>query len=76
MTATEGEWAIPCKLNNLRYRFPESGRRRQDASAWAVKMYRVPPAVRWWPAVLAPLERWFRPQYRSVKHKLRVNACH
>jgi len=31
------------KINNLRYRFLESVRRRQDARPRLVKMYRVPP---------------------------------
>jgi hypothetical protein len=44
-----------------RLTFELSGRRRQDASARTVKMYRVPPAGRWWPAVGAPLERGVRP---------------
>ena len=42
--------------------FELSGRQRQDASARTVKMYRVPPAGRWWPAVGAPLERRVRPR--------------
>ena len=41
--------------------FELSGRQRQDASARAVKMYRVPPTGRWRPAVGAPLERRVRP---------------
>ena len=40
--------------------FELSGRRRQDARPGAVKMYRVPPARAWWPAVGAPLERMVR----------------
>ena len=35
--------------------------RRQDARPGPVKMYRVPPARAWWPAVGAPLERGVRP---------------
>jgi hypothetical protein len=40
--------------------FELSGRRRQDARPGLVKMYRVPPARAWWPAVGAPLERGVR----------------
>ena len=40
--------------------FELSGRRRQDARARAEKMYRVPQAGPWWPAVGAPLERGVR----------------
>jgi len=40
--------------------FELTGRRRQGASARAVKMYRVPPTGRWWPAVGAPVERGVR----------------
>jgi len=42
--------------------FELSGRQRQDARPGPVKMYRVPPARAWWPAVGAPLERGVRPQ--------------
>ena len=51
-----GRWGL-CSLT-----FELSGRERQDASARAVRMYRVPPAGRWWPAVGAPLERGVRHQ--------------
>ena len=40
--------------------FELSGRRRQDARARIGKMYRVPQAGPWWPAVGAPLERGVR----------------
>ena len=40
--------------------FELSGRRRQDARPGPVKMYGVPPARAWWPAVGAPLERGVR----------------
>ncbi len=40
--------------------FELSGRRRQDARPGPVKMYSVPPARAWWPAVGAPLERGVR----------------
>jgi hypothetical protein len=43
--------------------FELSGRRRQDAKPGPVKMYRVPPARAWWPAVGAPLERGVRRQW-------------
>ena len=41
--------------------FEISGRQRHDASARMAKMYRVPPAGRWWHAVGAPLEQVVRP---------------
>jgi hypothetical protein len=41
--------------------FELSGRQRQDARARTGKMYRVPQAGPWWPAVGAPLERGVRP---------------
>ena len=40
--------------------FELSGRQRQDARARAEKMYTVPQAGPWWPAVGAPLERGVR----------------
>jgi hypothetical protein len=40
--------------------FELSGRQRQDARPGLAKMYRVPPARAWWPAVGAPLERGVR----------------
>ncbi|CAD5373033.1 hypothetical protein RA210_U280008 [Rubrivivax sp. A210] len=43
--------------------FELSGRQRQDARPGPVKMYRVPPARAWWPAVGAPLERGVRPRF-------------
>ena len=43
--------------------FELSGRQRQDARPGPVKMYRVPPARAWWPAVGAPLERGVRHQH-------------
>ena len=46
--------------------FELSGRRRQDARPGPVKMYRVPPARAWWPAVGAPLERGVRPRLARV----------
>jgi hypothetical protein len=46
--------------------FELSGRQWQDARPGPVKMYNVPPARAWWPAVGAPLERGVRPLSRSV----------
>jgi hypothetical protein len=40
--------------------FELSGRRRQATRPGPVKMYSVPPARAWWPAVGAPLERRVR----------------
>ena len=40
--------------------FELTGRQRDDASARLAKMYRVPPAGRWWHAVGAPVERGVR----------------
>ena len=51
---------LPTGLHSCCLTFELSGRRRQDASARTVKIYRVPPAGRWWPAVGAPLERGVR----------------
>ena len=48
--------------------FELSGRQRQDARPGPVKMYRVPPARAWWPAVGAPLERGVRRQARQQMH--------
>ena len=47
-----------------------TGRRRQDASARTVKMYRVPPAGRWWPAVGAPVDRGVRQRRDHVPSAL------
>ena len=47
--------------------FELSGRRRQDARPGLAKMYRVPPARAWWPAVGAPLER-------GVRHRVPADA--
>ena len=44
--------------------FELSGRRRQDARPALQKMYTVPAARAWWPAVGAPLERGVRPHWR------------
>ena len=41
--------------------FELSGRQWQDAKPGLAKMYRVPPARDWWPAIGAPLERGVRP---------------
>ena len=45
--------------------FELSGRQRQDAKPGPVKMYSVPPARAWWPAVGAPLERGVRAHRRG-----------
>ena len=50
---------------SVRPTFELSGRRRQDARPGLVKMYGVPPARAWWPAVGAPLERGVRPHFAS-----------
>jgi hypothetical protein len=47
------------KLRGLTFEL--SGRRRQATKPGPVKMYRVPPARAWRPAVGAPLERGVRP---------------
>lgn len=47
--------------------FELSERQRQDARARTGKMYRVPQAGPWWPAVGAPLERGVRPRL-AVAH--------
>lgn len=41
--------------------FELTGRQRRDARPGLAKMYRVPPARAWWPAVGAPVERGVRP---------------
>ena len=51
-----------CLAGSCGLTFELSGRRRQDARARAEKMYTVPQAGPWWPAVGAPLERKVRPQ--------------
>lgn len=45
--------------------FELTGRQRQDAKPGPVRMYRVPPARAWWPAVGAPVERGVRPQRQA-----------
>ncbi len=65
--------------------FELTGRRRRDASARLAKMYRVPPAGRWWHAVGAPVERGVRPQFLALQlgglvghlfdHRLRALAA-
>ena len=55
-----------CDASRLGPTFELSGRRRQDARPGLVKMYRVPPARAWWPAVGAPLERGVRPRYADA----------
>lgn len=43
-----------------------SGHRRQAIRPGPVKMHRVPPALAWWPAVGAPLERGVRPHLVDI----------
>jgi hypothetical protein len=50
------------KCNLWRLTFELSGHQRRDARPGPVKMYGVPPARAWWPAVGAPLERGVRHQ--------------
>ena len=57
--------------------FELSGRQRQGARPGLAKMYRVPPARAWWPAVGAPLERGVRPQSEShMRVKVFVRGRH
>ena len=46
--------------------FELRGLQRQDALARTEKMYRVPQAGPWWPAVGAPLERGVRPHCAAL----------
>ena len=55
MHYTNAKWAKSQRLT-----FEVTGRRRQDAKPGPVKMYRVPPARAWWPAVGAPVDRVVR----------------
>jgi hypothetical protein len=55
-----------CELRRLTFEL--CGRQRKDARPGPVKMYRVPPARAWWPAVGAPLERGVRPHFATA-HK-------
>jgi hypothetical protein len=57
--------------------FELSGRQRQDARARPQKMYSVPVAGPWWPAVGAPLERGVRQHQRSAfaRGDLAVQTC-
>jgi hypothetical protein len=57
---TPRKWTRVWHANWRGLTFELSGRRRQDARPGPVKMYRVPPARAWWPAVGAPLERGVR----------------
>ncbi len=50
--------------------FELSGRQRQATKPGPVKMYRVPPARAWWPAVGAPLERGVRHQCASLARRV------
>jgi hypothetical protein len=55
-----------------RITFELSGRQRQDARPGLVKMYRVPPARAWWPAVGTPLERGVRPHLGTALRSVRT----
>ena len=55
--------------------FELSGRQRQDARPGLAKMYRVPPARAWWPAVGAPLERGVRPSRREARRGWSVDGA-
>ena len=55
--------------------FELRGRQRQDASARLAKMYRVPPAGRWWPAVGAPFERGVRRQLAALTLEWTTARC-
>ncbi len=48
--------------------FEVTGRQRQDAKPGLVKMYRVPPARAWWPAVGAPVDRGVRRRWMRLEH--------
>ena len=50
--------------------FELSGRRRQDARPGQQRMYTVPAARAWWPAVGAPLERGVRPRPPLFKEEV------
>ena len=58
---------ISCSLT-----FELSERQREDAGPGPAKMYSVPPARAWWPAVGAPLERGVRPQSHLPPAELRI----
>jgi hypothetical protein len=65
----EREGACAC-WNLPRLTFELTGRQRQDARPGPVKMYRVPPARAWWPAVAAPVERGVRPRCSRLESRL------
>ena len=72
VTEAQGErenWCFGCLTFEL------SGRRRQDARPGPVKMYRVPPARDWWPAVGAPLERGVRRRVCGTKANHAEYVC-
>ena len=54
--------------------FELTGSRRQDARPGLVKMYRVPPARAWWPAVGAPVERRVRAHFLDAVNAQRFEA--
>ena len=71
---------MTCRTSILRLpeglTFELSGRRRQDARPGPVRMYSVPPARAWWPAVGAPLERGVRLQCAWQGSGLHFHARH
>ena len=56
--------------------FELRGRRRQDARPGPVKIYRVPPARAWWPAVGAPFERGVRQHSCGAMTDLHFHALY
>ena len=54
--------------------FEVTGHQRQDAKPGPVKMYRVPPARAWWPAVGAPVDRRVRQRCDRVPSAMHVAA--
>jgi len=68
-------WRISADGSIRGLTFELRGRRRQDARPGPVKMYSVPPARAWWPAVGAPLERGVRPQRAALHIRNCCRAC-
>ena len=67
MYYTNAKWAKSQRLT-----FEVTGHQRQDAKPGPVKMYRVPPARAWWPAVGAPVDRRVRQRCDSVPSAMHV----
>ncbi len=53
---------------------PSEPRIPRRSSASPARMYRVPPARAWWPAVGAPVERGVRPQSHRCAGSLRYDS--